>query len=118
MTEQEQRRIFSKNLNRYIYESGKQQKEVAKDLGFSVTTFNTWCRGKILPSMGKIQRIADYFRIGKSDLLDEKTPADYTEQFDRELLAAYHSAPDSMKDAVCVLLGIQQKHESFDSKAG
>ena len=49
LSEEEQRKIFAKNLNHYIYLNGKQQKEVAKDLGFSPTTFNTWCMGKIMP---------------------------------------------------------------------
>lgn len=71
MTDAEQKKIFAKNLNRYINLSGKQQKEIAKDLGYSPTTFNTWCVGKIIPNTGKIQRIADYFNIGKSDLLDD-----------------------------------------------
>ena len=73
MTDDEQKRIFTKNINHYISLSGKQQKEVAKELGYSPTTFNTWCVGKIIPSAGKIQRIADYFKIGKSDLLDDKS---------------------------------------------
>ena len=73
LTDEEQKKIFSKNLNFYITQSGKQQKEVAKDLGYSITTFNTWCVGKIIPSTGKIQKIADYFNIGKSDLLDDKS---------------------------------------------
>lgn len=73
MTDEEQKRIFSKNINYYISQSGKQQKEIAKDLGYSPTTFNTWCVGKIIPSSGKVQKIADYFGIGKSDLLDDKT---------------------------------------------
>lgn len=73
MTEEEQKKIFSKNINYYINQSGKQQKEIAKDLGYSSTTFNTWCVGKIIPSAGKIQKIADYFGIGKSDLLDDKS---------------------------------------------
>ena len=72
MTDEEQKRIFSKNLNFYIAESGKQQKEIAKELGFNATTFNTWCVGKIVPTMGKIQKIADYFGIEKTDLIDEK----------------------------------------------
>ncbi len=76
MTEDEQKRIFAKNLNYYIYQSGKQQKEIAKDLEFQPTTFNTWCTGKIIPGMGKVQKIADYFNIGKSDLLDEKLDSD------------------------------------------
>lgn len=73
LTDEEQKKIFSKNLNYYISQSGKQQKEIAKDLEYSPTTFNTWCVGKIIPSAGKIQRIADYFHIGKSDLLDDKS---------------------------------------------
>lgn len=73
MTEEEQKKIFSKNLNHYIETSGKQQKEIALALGISPTTFNTWCVGKILPRTGKIQIIADYFHIGKSDLLDDKS---------------------------------------------
>jgi len=72
MTDEEQKRIFGKNLSRYIALSGKDQKEVAKDLGYAPTTFNTWCVGKIIPSMGKVQHIADYFGIGKSDLLDDR----------------------------------------------
>lgn len=73
MTDEEQKKVFSKNLNYYIANSGKQQKEVASDLGISPTTFNTWCVGKIMPRMGKVQSIADYFSIGKSDLIDDKS---------------------------------------------
>lgn len=78
MTDEEQKKIFSLNLNRYINSSGKLQKEIATELGYSPTTFNTWCVGKIIPSTGKIQRIADYFHIGKSDLLDDKSQNTYT----------------------------------------
>ena len=73
MTDEEQKRIFSKNLGYYISNSGKQQKVIAADLGISPTTFNTWCVGKIMPRMGKVQAIADYFGIGKSDLIDDKS---------------------------------------------
>lgn len=70
-TDEEQKKIFAKNLNYYIAKSGKQQKEVAEELGFSYTTFNTWCKGKILPKAGKIQEIADYFRVLKTQLTDD-----------------------------------------------
>lgn len=72
MTDNE-KKIFAKNLNYYIAQSGKQQKEIAKDIEVNQTTFNMWCLGKSMPnSGGKIQKIADYFGIGKSDLVDEK----------------------------------------------
>lgn len=72
MTEEEQKVIFAKNLNKYIEKSGKDQKEVALEIGFEPTTFNTWCMGKIIPSATKLRQIADYFGIGVSFLLDEE----------------------------------------------
>lgn len=73
MTDAEQRTIFSKNLSDYVYKSGKQQKDIAKELGFNQKTFNGWCNGLSMPTMGKVQAIADYFGIGKTDLLDDKS---------------------------------------------
>lgn len=73
MTDIEQKQIFSKNLNRYIQKNNKLQKEVASAIGVSPQTFNTWCQGIALPRMGKVQALADYFGISKSDLIDEKS---------------------------------------------
>jgi transcriptional regulator with XRE-family HTH domain len=80
MTGEEQKRIFSKNLNHFISTSGKQQKEIAKDLNISPTTFNTWCVGKVIPPMAKLQRIAEYFNITKYDLLEN---SDYEPQLNK-----------------------------------
>ncbi len=76
MTDEQQKKIFSKNLNYYISINGKLQNEVAKDLGINASTLNMWCNGNSFPGIGKIQRLADYFKIGKSDLLDEKLDSD------------------------------------------
>lgn len=72
MNDNDQKRIFAKNLNRYLSLSSKSQKEVADAIGVSPQTFNTWCQAIALPRMGKVQKLADYFNIGKSDLIDEK----------------------------------------------
>ena len=78
MTEKEQREIFARNFRKYVDGCGKTQREIAKALGYSYTTVNTWYRGAALPNAAKIQTIADYFGIGKSDLLDE-TSGYYTD---------------------------------------
>ena len=72
MTDEEQKKIFSNNLNKYISLSGKQQKEVAEAVGTNPSTFNIWCKGNSMPGTGKIRALADYFRIGMSDLTDLK----------------------------------------------
>lgn len=73
MTANEQKEIFCKNFRRYVDNSGKTQRDIAKDLGYSYTTVNTWYRGSAIPNAAKIQTLADYFRIKKSDLLDAPT---------------------------------------------
>lgn len=73
MTDDEQKRIFAKNLRHYVEASGKQQKEIAEALNVNQKTFNGWCVGLSMPKAGKIQTMADYFKIGKSDLLDDKS---------------------------------------------
>ncbi|MCI5792814.1 MAG: helix-turn-helix domain-containing protein [Lachnospiraceae bacterium] len=82
MTDQDQKKIFVKNLRYYISQSQKSQKEIADAIGVSPQTFNTWCQGVALPRMGKVQLLANYFNINKSDLIEahnrsSRTPEDY-----------------------------------------
>ena len=67
------REVFSKNLAYYIERSGKTQKEIAEIVGVSTSTFNDWVKAKKYPRIDKIEILADYFRILKSDLIEEKT---------------------------------------------
>lgn len=76
MSDDLQKKIFSHNLLGFLSLSGKSQKEVADAIGVSPQTFNTWCQGIALPRMGKIQALADYFSISKSDLLDKHKHVD------------------------------------------
>ena len=72
MSDELQKKIFAKNLRRYLDKGNKTQKEVADAIGVSPQTFNTWLQMVALPRMGKVQALADYFGINKSDLLDDK----------------------------------------------
>ena len=76
MSEQEQRRIFSKNLTILLEEHDKTQREVADAISVSPQTFNTWVKGIALPRMGKVQALADYFNIPKSALIEEQPEND------------------------------------------
>ncbi len=67
-----QKKIFSKNLLDLLESREKSQKEVANAIGVSPQTFNTWCQGVAIPRMGKVQLLADYFHIKKSDLIESK----------------------------------------------
>jgi transcriptional regulator with XRE-family HTH domain len=65
--------VFANNLNRLIERSGKTKKEIAEVIGVAPSTFNEWTKGKKYPRMGKVEMLANYFGVLKSDLIEEKT---------------------------------------------
>ena len=64
--------IFSKNLRYYMTIHNKTRNDICKDLDFKYTTFTDWYNGNIYPGIDKIEKIANYFRIEKSDLIENK----------------------------------------------
>ena len=76
MTDKEQKEIFARNLNHLLSVHNKSQREVAEAIDVSPQTFNTWCQAIAIPRMGKVQRLADYFNIPKSHLIDEINDTD------------------------------------------
>lgn len=77
--------VFSKNLLYYIERSGKSQKELADMLNVATSTFNNWCTAKKYPRIDKIEMLANYFGIQKSDLIEEKMTEE--KEKDNEILA-------------------------------
>lgn len=64
--------IFAKNLASYIERSGKTQKELALEWNIATSTLNNWVMGKKYPRMDKVEMMANYFGILKSDLIEQK----------------------------------------------
>ena len=73
MAEEEYKKVFSKNLKYYMELNGKNQRDLMNDLHLSSSTVSNWCTGLKLPRMDKVQKLADYFHINKSDLIEEKS---------------------------------------------
>ena len=67
------REVFARNLKMYMERSGKTQKELAEIVGVSAPTMNEWIKGKKFPRIDKIEILANYFGILKSDLIEEKS---------------------------------------------
>ena len=76
MTNIGNREVFAKNLAYYVERSGKTQKEISEIVGVSTSTFNDWMKAKKYPRIDKIEILADFFKILKSDLIEEKTEED------------------------------------------
>ena len=65
--------IMAKNLQYYMAKTGKTQKELAEIVGVSTSTFSDWVKARNYPRIDKIELLADYFHVLKSDLIEEKT---------------------------------------------
>ena len=57
-------------------EKGKSQKEIAEIVGVSAPTVSEWLSCKKYPRIDKIEILANYFGILKSDLIEENTSSD------------------------------------------
>lgn len=64
--------ILSKNLKYYIEKSGKDRRELADIWGFPYSTVSEWVNGRKYPRIDRIEVMADYFGILKSDLIEEQ----------------------------------------------
>ena len=62
--------VMAKNIQHYMDLSGKSRQDICKALGFKYTTFTDWIKGNTYPRIDKIELMANYFGIEKSDLVE------------------------------------------------
>ena len=70
--------IMAENIKYYMEKKNKTRNEICDDLGIKYTTFSDWVNGKKYPRIDKIEMLANYFGIEKSDLVEKRNtiPAD------------------------------------------
>ena len=63
--------IMSKNILYYMEKNQKTRNEMCEALGVKYTTFTDWVKGNSYPRIDKIELMANYFGISKSDLVED-----------------------------------------------
>lgn len=135
MDDTQQKKIFAQNLRYYLDLNNKSQKEVADAIQVSPQTFNTWTQGIAIPRMGKVQLLADYFHIKKTDLIDKHNEITSDEQptyyitpetaemaqaiFENKELrilfdAAKDAAPEDLQALQSMLIALKRKERGGD----
>jgi transcriptional regulator with XRE-family HTH domain len=66
------KKVFSRNLKHYMTINNKGRNEICESLKIPYTTFTDWEKGNIYPRIDKIEMLANYFKIQKSDLIEDK----------------------------------------------
>ena len=106
--------IFAKNLTYYIEKHGKEQKEIAEYIGVASSTFNNWVKGYKYPRIDKIEKLANYFGIMKSDLIEEHGKSNSTKTIsitedEQKLLELFRKVPEHQQHMVLQMINVALK---------
>lgn len=65
--------IMARNIQYYMDLTGKTRNDMCEALGVKYTTFTDWVKGKTYPRIDSIEKMANYFGVEKSDLIEPRT---------------------------------------------
>lgn len=64
--------IMAKNINKYMKLNKISRNKMSEALGVSYSTLSDWINAKTYPRIDKIEMMANYFKVSKSDLVEDK----------------------------------------------
>ncbi len=98
--------VFANNLMQYMNQRGVDRNQLCDDLGFKYSTVSEWLSAKKYPRIDKIELLANYFDIQKSNLIErvaEESIILTTQEAD--LIRAYRAKPELQAAVNKLLLG-------------
>ena len=69
--------IMAENIQRLMDSRGIDRSKICSDLGFKYTTFTDWVKGNTYPRIDKIEMMANYFGVNKSELVEKHVEGGY-----------------------------------------
>lgn len=106
--------IFASNLKRYMELKGISRNDISEALGISYFTVSDWVNGKKYPRMDKVEKLANYFGIQKSDLIEDKTEKNPPEEpklseGEKMLLDLFRLVPEDKQQMVLEMIRVALK---------
>lgn len=69
--------VMAENIQRLMDSRGIDRNRICTDLGFKYTTFTDWVKGNTYPRIDKIELMANYFGVPKSELVERHQEGGY-----------------------------------------
>lgn len=103
--------VFASNLKRYMAVKGKSRNDISEALNISYFTVSDWVNGKKYPRMDKVELLARYFGIQKSDLIeikDEKVSPEEPKLTEEEkmILDLFRRVPEDKQQLVLQMIRV------------
>lgn len=89
--------IFASNLRYYLEEKGYKQADLARKIKVSTGTVADWCMARNHPRMDKVEMIAEFLGIQKSDLIEERNQDSHTKNIANEIAKDIVKNPINLK---------------------
>lgn len=67
------KKIFADNLKKFMQKDNRNQTDIMRITGASQSAVSDWINARKFPRVDKIEMLANYFGVKKSDLIEEKT---------------------------------------------
>lgn len=100
--------VFASNLKKYMKMNAKSRNDISEALGISYFTVSDWVNGKKYPRMDKVEMLANYFGIQKSDLIEkqeEKSPEELTlSEGEKIMLDLFRRVPNDKQQLVIQMI--------------
>ena len=80
------KRIMSNNIKRHLAQRGLNIKDFSTEMDFKYTTVLDWVNAKTYPRIDKIELMARYFGVDKSDLVEEYNPIKEKQSTNKQIL--------------------------------
>jgi transcriptional regulator with XRE-family HTH domain len=106
--------VFASNLKRYMEVKGKSRNDISEALGISYFTVSDWVNGKKYPRMDKVEMLANYFGVQKSDLIEKKEEKTSPEEpklseGEKMLLDLFRQVPEDKQELVLQMISLALK---------
>lgn len=111
--EKDNKNIFATNLNNLMAIHDKSRKDLSDALGISYFTITAWTNGTKYPRMDKVELLANYFGVLKSDLIEEPVKTEPTEKStegltdgEKQLLDLFRLIPENKQSLVLNMIRV------------
>lgn len=107
--------IMAVNIRKLLELHEMTQAELAKAIGVSESAVGKWILGHNAPSMGNVQKMANYFDVPKSSILEEEPAQSWASKRHKVLYDRMRNATDEQLEKMEKIWDlIQEEEEKYD----
>ena len=101
------KQIMARNISDQLIKNNVTATDVCKALGFKQNTFSDWVNAKTYPRIDAIEKMARYFDIPKSQLVEHTPDVVVCNNEEMEFLIEFRNADKSTREMIKRLLAYE-----------